>query len=612
MKTKFRISSIALLLVIFFASSCKKDNLRTETAEGSVEFSYGVKSNKSTKAIAKPFAAIVSITDENDQTVVENQELKFYNINRSYLTEKLTLTAGNYKLSHYVIVSQTNEVIYATPLQGSELAYLVNTPLTIDITVAEEQASQTIPEVIEVDDFTADQFGYSYFGLQKVKIFNFAVDLFTKDADTEVLSPVTGTITVTGDAVELFNGQLEAKTNAIYLRDGYTNYTVTVEKEGYTTYTKTFTVDELKAHSNAHGNNPLTVVLDNNSTESVWFTIELPESNDIYLTIGGSSGKNVNINWGDDTEITESTLTIFENFSHSYKDAGTYTVKITGDIKGITKISIEYIHSNYSIKEIDISKAINLQTLECPSANLASLDVSNNTLLKILSCSFNLLESLDLSNNSALEELTCDGNQLSNLVLDNNPELKSLSCKKNQLESLNLSNNTELTHLRLDANQISTLDLSNNLAIERVTCTDNLLNNLYLGNNTSLKDLECTHNQLNEINVNKNTSLEYLSCQENQLKELDLSNNTLLKYVACSYNQLNSLDVSNNNLLETLWCHQNQLTELNLQNGNNTILSRMGIKFNPNLTTVCVDAGFETGNTGWITDENVTYSSTCQ
>ncbi len=613
MKTKLRFSSIALLLVIFFAGSCKKENLTTLTAEGSVEFSYGVKSDKSTKANAKPFAALVSITDENDQTVVENQELKFYNINGSYLTEKLTLTAGNYKLSHYVIVSQTNEVIYATPVQGSELAYLVNTPLTIDIIVAEEQASQTVPEVIEVDDFTADQFGYSYFGLQKVKIFNFAIDLFTKNADTEVLSPATGIVTVTGDAVELFNGQLEAKTNAIYLRDGYTNYTVTIEKEGYTAYSKTFTVDELKEHSNAQGNNPLTVILDNNNNESVWFTVELPEAENIEFLLAGTGGENININWGDVSETTNhefSNSAYGDRFAHSYSEAGTFTVKITGGINTITMFKIV---TQDNITGLDISKVVNLELFSCTHCELTSLDVSNNPALKELSCGANKLENLDLTNNISLEILDCRENQLGNLVLNRNTNLKMIYCSGNQLNDLDLRNNPALEFLQCGQSSLINLDLSNCIALLDLDCGwSSLLSNLDISNNIALEKLNCQENKLINLDVSNNTALTYIDCNNNQLINLDVSNNSVLETLRCNENELVNIDVTNNNVLEKLWCYDNRLTELNIRNGNNAILSNFNAYDNPNLTTICVDDGFENGAIGWSKDDTANYSSTCQ
>lgn len=106
----------------------------------------------------------------------------------------------------------------------------------------------------------------------------------------------------------------------------------------------------------------------------------------------------------------------------------------------------QVIHQNgpvYSgIREMDISKNINLINLDCSFNNLSELDVRRNTKLIKLNCSSNNLTTLDISQNTKLTDLLCLYNKLSELNLRQNIELIRLDCsKRNSLSKLDVSQN---------------------------------------------------------------------------------------------------------------------------------------------------------------------------
>lgn len=159
------------------------------------------------------------------------------------------------------------------------------------------------------------------------------------------------------------------------------------------------------------------------------------------------------VNWGDGN-TTNST-------NHAYTTGGTYLVKIKGT--GITSIALESYY-NFSLQNIDVTKAPNLVILditEIDNAEIDKLDVSKNTALKYLSCSGTALTSLDISNNTVLEYLYCGNNSLTSLVVNNNPALKTISCYENKINSLDLNKNIKLTYLDCEENPFTQESVNN-------------------------------------------------------------------------------------------------------------------------------------------------------
>ncbi len=125
---------------------------------------------------------------------------------------------------------------------------------------------------------------------------------------------------------------------------------------------------------------------------------------------------------------------------------------------------VKYIHisgqSVSSLKGIEHFK--NLEAMRCSNNNLKELDVSKNINLNFLDCSNNKLTSLDVSKNTNLITLYCSKNELTSLDVSKNINLHVLGCSNNKLTSLDLSKNTELTTLQCSGNNLTELDISKN------------------------------------------------------------------------------------------------------------------------------------------------------
>ena len=221
-----------------------------------------------------------------------------------------------------------------------------------------------------------------------------------------------------------------------------------------------------------------------NNDDIVMMTMSTAKSGDVQISMEGVG--TINIDWGDGTEIESHVLVPFVDmggwttsvrteFSHSYTDTHTRTIKIIGE---------------------------NITCLECSNNQLTSLDVSKNNALRNLYCDDNQLTSLDVSKNIALFEFFCWNNQLKSLDVSKNTGLAFLQCGNNQLTSLNVSKNTGLRTLQCAINQLTSLDVSNNTALYHLYCYSNHLKSLDMSKNVELCYLQCINNQLDFASLN--------------------------------------------------------------------------------------------------------------
>jgi uncharacterized repeat protein (TIGR02543 family) len=103
---------------------------------------------------------------------------------------------------------------------------------------------------------------------------------------------------------------------------------------------------------------------------------------------------------------------------------------------GITKEPEEKI----PVPHLDLSKNINLSSIDCVGCQIDGLDVSQNKQLKRLVCSYTTLPGLDLSQNIQLDTLACIGCGLETLDLSRNVNLQEVKCGYNHLAALDLTN----------------------------------------------------------------------------------------------------------------------------------------------------------------------------
>ncbi|MDO5986794.1 T9SS type B sorting domain-containing protein [Flavivirga amylovorans] len=268
--------------------------------------------------------------------------------------------------------------------------------------------------------------------------------------------------------------------------------------------------------------------------------------------------------------ISSQTLIPDNNFEQRLIDLGHDSGPLDGSVPTANIASIIDLDlEGFNISDLTgIQDFSALEILNCQSNNLANLDVTQNTNLFQLFCNNNQLTNLDVTQNTSLEILWCHFNQLSNLNVTQNPNLRAFVCGNNMLTSL---------------------DVTQNLNIRDLVCDNNLITSINTSQNNRLNIFQCGNNLLTDLNLSNNLNISFLTCENNQLSNLELSVNSLLTNLNCSFNQLTELNLSNNSNLIELDCSNNNLCRLNIRNGNNSSITLMDFRVNPDLNCVVVD-----------------------
>jgi uncharacterized protein (TIGR02145 family) len=257
------VALMATSMLVF--NSCEEN---TPDEKGKVTFSFSQVENKNLKTTKKaeeepnPSAVLVTIKDVAGETVYENKKITLYNMSGSYISEPISLlTKNDYKLTKYIVLNGEDEAIYATPVENSEYAYLVENPLPNEFNVVKDEATKITPEVLSTEEINPEEFGYATFSLNIVETFDFLVGVFVYDDAEENFVMTSANMTIESEGETLYTDTLAANTNTITVNDGYDNYILTVEKEGYQTHVDTFTNEELKSYYSSEDNGPLEIVL---------------------------------------------------------------------------------------------------------------------------------------------------------------------------------------------------------------------------------------------------------------------------------------------------------------------------------------------------------------
>jgi hypothetical protein len=346
MKKLVSISLLLLLLVATF-NSCK-ESFEDQLVQSQVEFSFS--SDKLKAGSSQGLASVVVTIEDLQGNVVKNSEkIDIYNMNGDYISKPISLVAGDYKLTRFLVLNQNNDVVYASPMLGSPKANLVQTPLPLMFSASEDQVSKIIPEVISTAQSVPGDFGYSTFSFEVAGTFDFLLGVFAYNPGSRNYELTNASISIYSDSILVFSDDYEADTvinngqiydsigitKKISLPEKYENYNIVVSKTGYITYSQVITKEELRMYFRKEDKGPLVVKLDNKCSLSAGAakilvnpsTIEWPNNS---VSIQNQSITNADFYFFDFGDSTSSLLINYEpTITHEYFKPGTYTIKLT-------------------------------------------------------------------------------------------------------------------------------------------------------------------------------------------------------------------------------------------------------------------------------------------
>ncbi len=259
MKTLSKVVALAAILAVH---ACQQNDPEPEADTGEVQFSFYVADaegdpyNGRTAEVV-PHQIIVTIQDAAGETIHSQEALNVISLNGSFISEPIALEVGPYQLVEYFVNDADVHAIYAAPLEGSALAYLVSDPLPIDFSISEDVSSQLTPEVLSTESVTAADFGYVGFQLNIVETFDFLMAVQVPNESSAAFELTDADVRILGDGVEVFDQAISDITNQITLPDGYGEYTVITTKDDFEPDTVSLDNETLKGHLA----DPLVVIL---------------------------------------------------------------------------------------------------------------------------------------------------------------------------------------------------------------------------------------------------------------------------------------------------------------------------------------------------------------
>ncbi len=153
-------SVCVILVALCFLAGCR--NEEQPIPPGQVAFSFarveGSGSSGGRKQQETP-AYVSFVLRKPDGTSVSGKR-SLTEFNGSYITQPEQLIPGDYALTQFFILDNNEHSVYASPVSGTDLADLVEHPLPLPFTVSSEQTTHIVPEVIAIEDHTAEDFGY--------------------------------------------------------------------------------------------------------------------------------------------------------------------------------------------------------------------------------------------------------------------------------------------------------------------------------------------------------------------------------------------------------------------------------------------------------------------
>jgi len=143
------------------------------------------------------------------------------------------------------------------------------------------------------------------------------------------------------------------------------------------------------------------------------------------------------------------------------------------DVSALVNLEDLYL-SRVPINSINLSQNTKLLKLAISNMDIQSLDLSNNLILNDLFCAFNSqMTFLDISKNIELVSLNSGGSPVGNIDVSHLVKLENLAMLFTQLTALDVSKNINLRLLAVPENQIKSIDVSNNIKLEQLWLTDN-------------------------------------------------------------------------------------------------------------------------------------------
>ncbi|HYF66955.1 MAG TPA: hypothetical protein VD884_02415 [Ohtaekwangia sp.] len=413
-----------LISTAVLVNSCGEE---TNQQKEKVQFILGLNETRNTGGkIASPSeiplgaTLRLSIETNSGLIILSFVEVELLHIGGSVITAPLELIPGAYKITDFMIINETDEILFATPRRGSMYEKYVINPLDVDFVVNSGAVRTLQMEVMDVTQSTPEAFGYVSFTIDVVHPLNVAVFAATMNGP----KLTEAKLTFEKDAPLLQTTNLAAQINRVGFKlDPDETYIMRISKQGFLAYERQVSYSSLIQELNG---GTLNVTLQPGMTIITPF-YTMNRSLNFYLS--DATGTGFSINWGDGT--IEENIT---DFNHEYASGKRYTIHISGDLANARVLTGFYNDANF--EEFDLSLLSGLIEFELALALTPKV--------------------IDLSQCKRLRKLhvfECRGTE--RIIAPTSPNLEDISISGSRLSTTEVSLLIENIYANSIANEIS-------------------------------------------------------------------------------------------------------------------------------------------------------------
>jgi len=385
--------SIALVLItcaVLWRCSDEGQNLSPETTTVTFSLDAAAGINGRVDASVTPTSLYISLIDDAGTPVATYQKIKILALGDTYVSEAVTLAPGYYRITDFLLASDTDSILYATPKKGSALEKAVERPLPYRFRVTKNDVNNISMQVVDVSKTAAKDLGYAAFNIGTVNPLQISV--FALTGNEQRLASATGVIMQGSDTVKQFD--LAAAVNTIsFTGSPALEYTLVIYKPGYNIKHIRFTYDALTDIA-------MKVHLQDEALMVDLLVADTSLSAGIFLVGTGNAW----VNWGDGSGLEPAE---FNSFFHKYPAPGRYHMSLVGDLDNAS----EFFHSGQRpnrIEKMNFSAIKNITRLTMSDTEgPAIIDVRKNTQLTYLA----------LATNPTLERLLLPEDHAINFIL---------------------------------------------------------------------------------------------------------------------------------------------------------------------------------------------------
>jgi hypothetical protein len=397
---------IFLLLVSFMFQSCSEDDLATTShTDNKTRVSFSLDETTSAK-IPDGSSLLVSVNSATGEEVYADHALTLTKANGVLVSESIELAPNEFELAEFMIFNG-DEVIYASPKTGSEMAAKVSQPLGNKfMTGAISQLTLPV-EVADARRSQPDKFGYRSFKKKPKNTFKIIAYFY----DNGVKTPLSSYLQIRNEDTAYYY-YMDAKVNTFtFSGNPKETYTLTSYRAGFYREEMPFTLGKSKEKNN----DVIEIIMEFTDPEDIITLMPTDETN-VEFTLGmvgvgalTADFGNGNSQYGPfpaNPEIIYPPDTSYMVFNSE----PTYEpVKISGDLDQVVSFYGTAMHL------VDLKRLPNLSEFKYALASTDILDLTQNLKLRFLRLSYCYIPEIRL-NSTELRKIYLEGTSIDHII----------------------------------------------------------------------------------------------------------------------------------------------------------------------------------------------------